>query len=62
VPDDVAVALGEPDSFFAARDEIPRRVAAGAMYGVAIGERKSGSRLSGNRTTYEREGAETMPE
>lgn len=56
VPDDVALALGVPDSFFAARDEVLRRAAAGAMCGVAISERKSGSRLSAIRTTYEQEG------
>lgn len=55
VPDDVALALGVPDSFFTARDDILRRAAAGAMYGVAISERKSGSRLSAIRTTYARE-------
>lgn len=55
VPDDVALALGVPDSFFTARDEVLRRAAAGAMYGVAISERKSGSRLSAIRTTYGRE-------
>ncbi len=58
VPDDVALALGVPDSFFGARDEVLRRAAAGAMYGVAISERKSGSRLSALRTTYEREDGE----
>ena len=57
VPDDVARALGVPESFFTTRDELLRRAAAGAMYGVAISERKSGSRLSALRTTYERTGA-----
>jgi alkylation response protein AidB-like acyl-CoA dehydrogenase len=55
VPDDVARALGVPDSFFTARDEVLRRAVAGAMYGVAISERKSGSRLSAIRTTYAQE-------
>ena len=55
VPDDIALALGVPEVFFTGRDDILRRAAAGAMYGVAISERKSGSRLSAIRTTYVRE-------
>lgn len=56
VPDELARELGVQESFFTTRDELLRRAAAGAMYGVAISERKSGSRLSALRTTYAREG------
>jgi alkylation response protein AidB-like acyl-CoA dehydrogenase len=56
LPDGVAAELGVPHSFFAARDEILRRAAHGAMYGVAISERGAGSRLSAVQTTYVREG------
>jgi len=56
VPDELARELGAPDSFFAARDDVLRAAAAGALYGVAITERGAGSRLSHMQTTYERTG------
>jgi alkylation response protein AidB-like acyl-CoA dehydrogenase len=55
VPDDVARALGVSESFFAARDDVLRRAAEGAAYGVAISERGAGSRLSALTTSYTRE-------
>ena len=54
VPDDFALELGAPESFFAARDDILKRAVEGAMYGVAITERGAGSRLWATQTTYER--------
>lgn len=56
IPDDVARSLGVPDSFFATRDSLLRRAAEGAVFGVAISERGSGSRLSAMRTSYVRDG------
>ncbi|MDQ3991827.1 MAG: acyl-CoA/acyl-ACP dehydrogenase [Actinomycetota bacterium] len=55
VPDELARGLGAPDAFFETRDEILRRAAGGAVYGVAITEREAGSRLSALRTTYRAE-------
>jgi alkylation response protein AidB-like acyl-CoA dehydrogenase len=53
LPDDVARALGAPEPYFAMRDRVLARAAAGAFYAVAISERGSGSRLSEITTTYE---------
>jgi alkylation response protein AidB-like acyl-CoA dehydrogenase len=57
ISDEVARGLGARDSFFEARDRILRAALDGAIYGVAITERRVGSRLSALRSTYEREGA-----
>ncbi len=54
-PDDLVRAFGAPESFFATRDEVLVRAVGGAMYGVAISERGSGSRLSALRTSYTRQ-------
>jgi alkylation response protein AidB-like acyl-CoA dehydrogenase len=51
--DDVARALGVPDTFFAARDDVLRGALAGRHYAVAMSERGAGSRLSQVATTYE---------
>ena len=51
--DDLARALGVPDTFFAARDEVLRGAAAGRHYAVAMSERGAGARLSATRTEYE---------
>ena len=53
VPDELALELGAPDSFFAARDQMLAGAVNGALYGVAITERGAGSRLSHMQTTYE---------
>jgi len=58
LPDEVAKALGVPDSYFAMRDRVLSDAAAGAFYAVAMSERGSGSRLSGVTTTYEPKGAD----
>lgn len=52
VSDDLARALGAPEAFFTMRDDVLRRAAGGALYGVAVSEREAGSRLSALRTTY----------
>ncbi|HET8970524.1 MAG TPA: acyl-CoA dehydrogenase family protein [Candidatus Nanopelagicales bacterium] len=51
-PDDIARALGVPESYFAARDRILTAAAAGSQYSVAMSERGAGSRLSAMTTTY----------
>jgi alkylation response protein AidB-like acyl-CoA dehydrogenase len=51
--DTVARALGVPETFFGARDDMLRGAAAGAHYAVAMSEREAGSRLSLTATTYE---------
>ncbi|HEX2025830.1 MAG TPA: acyl-CoA dehydrogenase family protein [Actinomycetota bacterium] len=56
IPDELATALGAAPSFPETRDDILRRAAEGAMYGVAITERQAGSRLSALTTTYEPDG------
>ena len=53
-PDDVARALGVPESYFTARDEVLRGAVAGSLYAVAMSERGAGSRLSALTTSYER--------
>ena len=56
-PDELARAMGAPESFFGWRDEILRRAADdGALYLVAMSERGAGSRFSKMTTTYEPEG------
>ncbi len=52
VPDEVARALGVPESFFGMRDRVLAAAAAGAFYAVAMSERGAGSRLSQLATTY----------
>lgn len=52
IPDEVARALGVPESFFGMRDRVLRRAAEGALYGVAMSERGAGSRLSQLTTAY----------
>jgi alkylation response protein AidB-like acyl-CoA dehydrogenase len=52
-PDDVARALGVPESYFAMRDDALRRAAGGALFAVAMSERGAGSRLSQLTTAYE---------
>lgn len=53
-PEEVARALGAPESFFVARDQILTAAASGSFYAVAMSERGAGSRLSALTTTYER--------
>ncbi len=55
-PDDVARALGVPESYFAMRDAALRRAADGALFAVAMSERGAGSRLSKLTTAYEPSG------
>jgi alkylation response protein AidB-like acyl-CoA dehydrogenase len=55
-PEELARALGAPDSFFAARDRVLEAAAAGAYYAVAMSEPGAGSRFTAMTTTYEREG------
>src|SRR5258705_8346 len=54
-PEAMAGAMGIPDEFFAARDEILRTAAGGAFFAVAMSERGAGSRLSKLSTVYSRE-------
>jgi alkylation response protein AidB-like acyl-CoA dehydrogenase len=56
IPDEMALALGVRESFFATRDGALRAAAGGSVYGVAISEPEVGSRLSALRSTYEPEG------
>jgi alkylation response protein AidB-like acyl-CoA dehydrogenase len=51
-PDELARAFGATDAFFAARDRVLARAAAGALFAVAMSERGTGSRLSQVRTGY----------
>jgi alkylation response protein AidB-like acyl-CoA dehydrogenase len=53
-PDDVARALGVPESYFGMRDRVLKAAAGGAFYAVAMSERGAGSRLSQITTTYEK--------
>jgi alkylation response protein AidB-like acyl-CoA dehydrogenase len=55
-PDDVARALGVPESYFAARDRVLEAALEGAFYAVAMSERGAGSRLSAITTAYTPEG------
>ena len=52
-PDDVARAMGVPESYFAMRDRALRQAADGALFAVAMSERGVGSRLSQLRSSYE---------
>ena len=51
-PDELARAVGAPEHWFEARDEILRRALGGAYYAVAMSERGAGSRLSQLATSY----------
>jgi alkylation response protein AidB-like acyl-CoA dehydrogenase len=51
--EDLARALGVPESFFESRDMVLRGAVAGRLYAVAMSERGSGSRLSKVTTSYE---------
>jgi len=51
-PDDLARALGAPETYFVARDRALGAALDGALYAVAMSERASGSRLSAVSTTY----------
>jgi alkylation response protein AidB-like acyl-CoA dehydrogenase len=53
-PEELARAMGVPDSFFEMRDRVLGEAAAGAFFAVAMSERASGSRLSAVSTTYEK--------
>jgi alkylation response protein AidB-like acyl-CoA dehydrogenase len=53
IPDELALAMGVPEGFFAARDEVLAGAARGAFYAVAMSERGVGSRLSRLTTRYE---------
>lgn len=53
-PDDLVRQWGAPESFFAARDAALTAAAQGALYGVAMSERGTGSRLSRTATAYRR--------
>jgi alkylation response protein AidB-like acyl-CoA dehydrogenase len=55
-PDDLVRLLGAPESSFEARDKALAAAAGGALYGVAMSERGSGSRLSQTSTAYRRTG------
>ncbi|HET8614228.1 MAG TPA: acyl-CoA dehydrogenase family protein [Actinomycetales bacterium] len=52
-PDELARAMGVPETFFAMRDRVLAAAAEGAFYAVAMSERGAGSRLSAVTTTYE---------
>jgi alkylation response protein AidB-like acyl-CoA dehydrogenase len=56
IPDEMALALGVGESFFATRDRVLQAAAGGSVYGVAISEPEVGSRLSALQSTYEPEG------
>ena len=55
-PDELARAMGAPESFFGWRDDVLRDAVNGALYLVAQSERGAGSRFSAMTTTYEPEG------
>ena len=52
-PDDVARAMGVPESYFTMRDRALRQAADGALFAVAMSERGAGSRLSKLTSSYE---------
>ncbi len=52
MPDELAGALGAPESYFRARDRILGAAAEGSLYAVAMSERGVGSRLSKVSTSY----------
>jgi len=49
----LARALGVPETFFEARDEVLRSAAKGSHFAVAMSERGAGARLSATQTEYE---------
>jgi alkylation response protein AidB-like acyl-CoA dehydrogenase len=53
-PEELVRQWGDPESFFAARDAALTAAAQGALYGVAMSERGTGSRLSRTATAYRR--------
>ncbi|MEX5637913.1 acyl-CoA dehydrogenase family protein [Parafrankia sp. FMc2] len=55
-PDELARAMGAPESYFSARDRMLAQAAGGSFIAVAMSERGAGSRLSALRTSYRREG------
>jgi len=55
-PDELARAMGAPETYFAARDRILTDAARGSFIAVAMSERGAGSRLSGLSTSYRRDG------
>lgn len=52
-PDELARALGVPESYFEMRDRVLTRAVDGSLYAVAMSERGAGSRLSQLTTSYE---------
>jgi alkylation response protein AidB-like acyl-CoA dehydrogenase len=52
-PDELARAMGVPETFVSMRDRVLLAAAEGAFYAVAMSERGVGSRLSAVTTTYE---------
>ncbi|MEP6697487.1 MAG: acyl-CoA dehydrogenase family protein [Pseudonocardiales bacterium] len=52
-PDELARALGVPETYFGMRDRVLRAAVDGALYAVAMSERGAGSRLSALTTSYE---------
>lgn len=52
--EEVARAVGVPESFFAMRDRVLQQAVDGAFFAVAMSERGAGSRLSQLQTTYEK--------
>jgi alkylation response protein AidB-like acyl-CoA dehydrogenase len=52
-PDELARAMGVPETFFSMRDRVLAAATEGAFYAVAMSERGAGSRLSAVTTTYE---------
>ncbi|HEY5320522.1 MAG TPA: acyl-CoA dehydrogenase family protein, partial [Galbitalea sp.] len=51
-PDALARALGAPESYFVARDQLLSTALGGAFFAVAMSERGAGARLSSLATTY----------
>ena len=52
-PDELARALGVPESYFEMRDRVLTNALHGSLYAVAMSERGAGSRLSQLTTSYE---------
>lgn len=53
IPDEIARALGVPETFFAFRDRVLTDAAGGKLYAAAMSERGAGARLSAVTTRYE---------
>lgn len=51
-PDEVARALGVPETYFPARDRLLRQALDGELFAVAMSERGAGSQLSAITTSY----------